>query len=183
MVTFNVPGFVLKMPPPWPLRSPSLIVISEMLTVPAVITVKTRYAAAAKRATISLSAPGPIIDTGSVMLGRGLRSLMVQAPAVQKGSDAGIPKVMRLKELFVFAASIAPRSEQPDVLAPATHAPATTVSEVFFTVIGRVWAFCEVGKKKTLNTTQANTALIIEILFLTSFLLFKDGKLYERKFD
>src|SRR5687768_15237663 len=177
-VTFNIPVPVFKMPAPLPPGAlPPKIVRSDMLTVPVVVTWKMRTLTPVAGVTNSLSAPGPTIDKGWIMSDRALVSSMTHKPAEQEGSDAGISNLIMLLELPAFACRIAPRSEQSAGLPPwveGRHAPATTVSEVFPTTIGRVTcAFCGIARKP--NTMQAKTGIKnarVDRQILATFLFF-----------
>src|SRR5687767_12423033 len=136
--TFSVPPDWFEMPPPLPPATPLLTVIPAMLTVTVVDIVKTRTLTPVAGFTISLAAPGPFIETLSVMLGSAEVRLMVQTPSVQNGSDGGIPIEIASVLAVSFAFRMAPRSEHPGLLIPALHAPATTLSDVVLTKIGKM---------------------------------------------
>ena len=129
LVTFTVPEPELLIPPPLlPAATPLLMVRPKKVTMPVAVTLKTRTLTPVPGRTVSLSAPGPSISVFTAMSGSACVRLIVQTPAEQNGSDAGIAKMMVLGP---FAES-APRSEQPAV--PLKHALATTVSDVVLTV-------------------------------------------------
>src|SRR3954467_7243672 len=127
--------------PPAEGRCPSRMVNPEKFVVPTDVTLKTRALVPVPARTMSLSGPGPPIDTlmnellGPPMSGKAPVRVIVQTPATQFGSafgpDVGIANWIMLG-VEAFAAVIAPRSEQPDSL--LVHALAMNTSLVFLTV-------------------------------------------------
>jgi hypothetical protein len=91
--TFTVPVPELRTPPPEtpPSALPLLMVMPASVTAPAVVTLKMRKPAArGSRLTVSLSAPGPEMETLVLRSGSAVLRSMVQRPAPQPGSDVGM---------------------------------------------------------------------------------------------